>query len=539
MNRTELIEPLSADAAVIVCGLGITGIETALWLRREGRAVTVVEKLTQSQYAAADKFHRQEELNAAGVEVAFGVDGEGIARFVGGEANRKRANFVILSPGISLASSLVGALKRLNVPFVTELELGVLLAGVPTIMVTGSNGKSTTVSLIHHLLTAVGKRSLLCGNVGTPVVSEFRKGELENGLSARFDWLVVEASSYQLEACQSLAPDIGVLLNLSDNHLERHGSMERYREAKLSMVLRQGPAQIAVLNRDDSLIYGVKARLPSKILTFGVQTSSSTSSDANVDGEKVWITFGGKKESFETDRSKLIGAHNRQNIAASLIALAAAGVELSRSASTIQSALNSFIPLEHRLESVGTFNGVKVINDSKSTTVASTVAAVRAILSGSDLLESGERVGLVLCVGGAAKAGSWTPLVLELQRFAAKVRAVICFGQDGGMISDHLTSATEINVEIAPSMRSATQRALSIAGSGELVLFSPGCASFDEFSDFEHRGREFKAQVRLVAAGAGPGDFATNSAPNSTGSSTPVSGAPVSEAPGSGHEYPV
>ncbi len=496
MNRNELITHLHANAAVVVCGLGITGIETALWLRREGRAVTVVEKMTENQYAAVDKFHRLEELRSAGVSLAFGVDGEGIGQFVGGAgANNDRAKFVVLSPGISLASSLVGALKRLEVPFITELELGVLLAGVPTIMVTGSNGKSTTVSLIQHLLTVVGKRSLLCGNVGTPVVSEFKKGEIASGLSARFDWLVVEASSYQLEACESLAPDIGILLNLSDNHLERHGSIERYREAKLSMVLRQKSDQSVILNRDDPLLFGVKARLPSRVLTFGVRQSLSGAVDAMIDGDRVCINDNDKNYFFDTGGTKLIGAHNRLNIAVALLAIAVAGVDLSQNSSVIQAALNSFVPLEHRLEFVATVSGVRIVNDSKSTTVASTVAAIRAILG-----ENSERAGIVLCVGGAAKAGSWAPLVTELQRVGEHIRAVICFGQDGAMIADHLLSSTSLNVVIESGMKAATQRALSIAGSDEFVLFSPGCASFDEFSDFEHRGREFKSEVRLIAA---------------------------------------
>jgi UDP-N-acetylmuramoylalanine--D-glutamate ligase len=490
MNRESLLKILTPGAHVVVCGLGITGIETGLFLRRSGFAVTCSEKLSRQQYVAKDKFGRLAELEESGVTLQFGVDGEGIASCLVPDSTK----LAVLSPGVNLASSLVGALRRRAVPFITELEFGVALAGVPVIMVTGSNGKSTTVSLIHHLLQSLGLRSLLCGNVGTPVVAEFRAGELESGLKARFDWMVVEASSYQLEACTTLAPDVGVLLNLSDNHLERHGSMERYREAKLSMVMRQGANQKVVVNRDDRWFGEVIPRLPGEVFTFGESSSSKHGGklSARVLGNFVDVFTANEGRGplrFDAATTQLLGEHNVQNIAAALTAIAAAGVDIS----PLQKSLDTFSPLEHRLEFVAEYRGARILNDSKSTTVAASVAALRAVAG------SGTDGRIVLCLGGAAKAGSWSPLIDEIKRCATRVGVVLCFGQDGEMIRDQLLSGLERSweekVRRSAGVKATVSEALALLSPGDLLLFSPACASFDEFSDFEHRGREFKRFV--------------------------------------------
>jgi len=499
MERAKLLELLSSAksiSSVIVCGLGITGIETALWLRRERLNVICVERLTRAQYEEKDKYFKIKELEQAGVTLAFGIDGEAVT----GVLEKSAVSLCVLSPGINLASSLVGALKRAAIPCVTELELGVLCAAVPTIMVTGSNGKSTTVTLIHALLLAAGKRALLCGNVGVPVVAEFRKLELASGLGARFDWLVVEASSYQLEACESLAPDIGVILNLADNHLERHGTMQRYREAKLSMVLRQSAQQSVIINRDDKLLAEVTARLPGKLYTFGYSVLPQTEEGSTIAGAQVTLNFTslGSVKDYKIDCSqlKLFGAHNLENIAAALMVLAVAGIGFQRDLQKISQALSAFTPLEHRLEFVVNINEASILNDSKSTTVAATVAAIKAVLS--DAAHSAGK--LILCVGGAAKTGSWQPLINELKNTERRIKAVLCFGQDGPMIADHLRSALSAEptyeVHITPSVASAVEMAIFKLQPRDVLLFSPGCASFDAFSDFEHRGRSFKQEIR-------------------------------------------
>ncbi|MBX7145275.1 MAG: UDP-N-acetylmuramoyl-L-alanine--D-glutamate ligase [Oligoflexia bacterium] len=484
--RDDLIKIKQENEKVLVVGLGISGVETARFLRRVGISAVCVERSDEARFVKNSKFKdAPAELRAAGVDVYFEVDGEGVSRYL------DKVKLAVISPGVSLESAVIGALKRRNVPLVSELELGVELLDVPTLMITGSNGKSTTVSLLQHLLTASGIQSRLCGNVGVPVVAELESSIL-SGVVSRPQFLVVEASSYQLEACRRIKPKLAALLNISDNHLERHGTLQRYIEAKARAFAHQGESDFALLNADDSAVFALRGRIPGKVVPFGTRLSlnqydfgARVDYDPNKDLDSVTLRIEGMEEEYPTNSVHLLGQHNRLNIAAALLMARLSGAEPG----ALVSGLASFRPLEHRLEFVGRVNGAHIINDSKSTTVAASLAAVRSVA------EAFPECRLMVLFGGLAKAGSWDSLMSALLELKGRLRPIVCFGKDGNLIANQCRRYN-LPCDVVPSLARAVEVSLANAQENELILLTPGCASFDEFTDFEERGNVFKSLVK-------------------------------------------
>ncbi len=488
MSFLDLIDSVAvSDKKALVIGLGISGIESAKFLVRHGLQVLLVEKQSEEAFMAKSKFAPYaEQLRELGVLVRFGVDGEALAPLL------DEVGLAILSPGVPLESAVVGTITRLKVPYVSELELGIELHGGKSVVVTGSNGKSTTVSLIHHMMQTAGVKSYLCGNVGTPVISS---EELRGERGAERSVLVVEASSYQLEACTVLKPAVSVVLNLSENHLERHGSMERYGAAKARCLKLQDGESTAVLNADDPAVYGMGRGSRASLALFGRQpleqllkgaASAASIDESSPQGPAILASIRGVLERYQTSGSALLGSHNRANIAAAILAARAMGLE----ASAVQEAIDTFVPLEHRLEVVSREAERIIINDSKSTTVAASLAALTTVRS-----HFPEHT-LVLMLGGLSKAGSWEPVLKAVAAEKTSMEPVVCFGKDGPLLAGHCR-ASGIPCVVAPTLREATALALDALKKLErgVVLLTPGCASFDEFSDFEHRGAQFKSYI--------------------------------------------
>jgi UDP-N-acetylmuramoylalanine--D-glutamate ligase len=485
---------------VLVVGLGVSGVETLALLERLGVNRCAVDKTSESQFRQKSKYRDQvDRLINNGAKVYLGVDGERIGDHL------ENVALAVLSPGVSHESPAYAALARRKIPMISELELGIQLHGGSSAIVTGSNGKSTTVSLLHHVLSEAGRASFLCGNVGVPVVSDLKADSLERSSGAS-EVLVVEASSYQLESCHVIKPRVGVLLNLTENHLERHGTLQRYFDAKARLFLQQDESDVAVLNQDDVWSKGLAGRLRSKVLWFGredlaskkhpgvlIRYAPENQVDVLVD------TVAGPAEEYSLAGAPLLGIHNRYNAAAVVCAARTLGI----TPADIRRALQSFIPLEHRIERVARPQGACIaINDSKSTTVAAAVAGVKCVL------ENFPTRKMTLLLGGLAKAGSWEPLLTVLEKHRDAVARVVCFGGDGRLLQSHVSSKS-LPSTLAPTLKEATVAALQASGPQDVVLLSPGCASFDEFTDFEDRGRFFKKYVREFDAGeCNTGDIA-------------------------------
>ena len=488
MSFQSAIDSLKVSGKrVLVIGLGISGIESSKFLVRHGLKVLLVEKQPEAAFMSKSKFAPfAAELRALGVDLRFGVDGEAAAPLL------SDVGLAILSPGVPLESAVVGTITRLKVPYVSELELGIELHGGRSIVVTGSNGKSTTVSLIDHIMRVAGVKSYLCGNVGTPVISS---SELGSETASNRSVLVVEASSYQLEACTVLKPAVSVILNLSENHLERHGSMERYGAAKARCLRLQDSSDTAVINADDPAVMGMArsaraslslfGRKPLEELLKGARNAASID-ESGPTGPVIRASIDGAIEVYATSRSALLGAHNRANVAAAVLAARAMGV----APAAIQVAIDTFAPLEHRLEVVSRDGGRVIINDSKSTTVAASLAAFGTIRGHFPEHK------IVLMLGGLSKAGSWDPLLKAVAAEKRAIEPVVCFGKDGPLLAGHCR-ASGVPCVVASTLREGTTAALQALQSVErgIVLLTPGCASFDEFTDFEHRGAQFKSYV--------------------------------------------
>lgn len=476
-----------SNKKVLVIGLGISGIESARFLRRHELSVRLIERQSEELFLSKSKFsYSVQELRAIGVEISFGLDGERIAPLLAD------VGLVILSPGVPIESAVVGTINRLGVPYVSELELGIELHGGRSLVVTGSNGKSTTVSLLDFILRQAGLRSYLCGNVGTPVISN---EELHQESVGQRSLLVVEASSYQLEACTVLKPAVSIILNLSENHLERHGSLERYGAAKGRVLRLQTSEDLAIVNADDPAVMSLANSCSATLALFGRAalteltkraTICASIDESNPDGAIIRVSIEGKTELYQTRSSALIGAHNRYNMAAAILAARRIGVVPE----VIQSSLDTFTPLEHRLEVVVRRDTALVINDSKSTTVAASIAAL------STVRRHFPQHRLIIMIGGLSKAGSWEPLLALIKAEGSFIEPVICFGKDGPLLASHCR-AQHIPCVVAATLRSGADLALeSLDQLGQgVVLLTPGCASFDEFTDFEHRGTEFKRYV--------------------------------------------
>jgi UDP-N-acetylmuramoylalanine--D-glutamate ligase len=389
-------------------------------------------------------------LREAGMEVWTGVDGL---------TELQRARAVVKSPGVPPRAPVIAQAVETGVPVCGELELGWRLLDRPFVAVTGTNGKTTTVELLGAIWRAAGRDVALAGNVGTPLTA------LADGLGAATT-VVCEASSYQLHDAVAFAPEVAVILNLTPDHLEWHGDVEAYRAAKLRLFEHQGPGHVAVGPRE--LLSGAAGQARRVIV------GPEPGDDLAVRDGALW--WHGEHVIALAD-IRLRGAHNAWNAAAAAAAALASGIEQG----AVTEALTSFAGVEHRLEDVRTLDGVTWINDSKSTNIASTTVALDAIPAPVHLI-----------LGGQAKGQDFTMLRGAV---CARAAAVHVIGEDAARIADDLDGTVPLYLD--DDLRAAVAAARGTARSGEVVLLSPACASFDQFADYEQRGRAFKA---LVAA---------------------------------------
>jgi len=441
-------------------------------LARSGRAAAQLLARTGSEVYASDS-STSEELDATATELR---DDKINVQLGGHDLERiARASLVVASPGVPPNAPPFRAARAANVPIVSEIEIGLrFLPRLSYIAITGTNGKTTTTALTGHLLKSLGRRATTAGNIGTPLT--------ELALSSNPpDWVALEVSSFQLHDTPSIDPRVGVLTNLSANHLDRYESVEAYYGDKALMFRNASAASLWVTNADDADVQKMVDRVVGLQTRFSVQKRA----EAWYDRERGALVVLGQPV-IARDQLPLLGDHNVANALAATLAVMLADEEhrTARAVEIASEALKTFNALEHRIETVGEFDGVTWINDSKSTNVASTLVALRGMSKPT-----------VLLLGGKHKGEPYTDLVPELQRTG---RAVIAYGEAAELIEHDLAGAVPLT-RLGSSFDEVVATARTLAQPGDVVLLSPACSSYDMFDNYEHRGTVFKE----LASGAG------------------------------------
>ncbi len=443
---------------IVVLGGGISGYGSAILARKMGFDVFLSDS-----GRLADRFRMKLE--------AWGVPYE-----EGGHTEERvlAASEVIKSPGIPETAPLVCRLRERGVPVISEIEFaGRYLDGAKTICITGSNGKTTTTSLIYKILHDAGYRVALGGNIGESFAYSVATG--------RYDWYVLELSSFQLDGMYRFRADIGVLTNITPDHLDRYDhSFAKYAAAKMRITQNQRPTDCFIYSADDETIWSLlpEYRLPMRQLPFAAGTVvAGSDGDAFLSSSgRFTATVGDRSVTVDTRRMRISGLHNAYNAMAAALAALAAGVAPDR----IRRSICTFAPVEHRLEPVREAGGVLWINDSKATNVDSVWYA----------LESMKRP-TVWIAGGTDKGNDYEPL----KAFAReKVHTLVCMGLDNRKLIDSFTGVVP-EVISTSSLDDAMAAARDAARPGDAVLLSPACASFDLFRNYEQRGELFKRWV--------------------------------------------
>lgn len=442
---------------VLVCGMARSGVSAAQCLYELGARVTISDS-------------KAEEKLAEALQPLEGMD---IRRCLGDQAqpaDLESYDLAVTSPGIPMQAPILRAVQAAGVPLIGELELGAQVSRAPLYAVTGTNGKTTTTTLIGEIFRNLGKTTYVVGNIGYPFTAcALRCGE--------GDVAVAEVSSFQLETITTFHPHIAVMCNITEDHLNRHGTMEEYIRVKERIFENMGQGDYAVLNLDDPIVRGMAERISCTPAFFSRRQEVETG--AYLEGEEVVFSLNGhKKRVLRADEIRIPGEHNLENALAATALTMLAGVP----APVVRHTLKTFPGVEHRIETVRTVEGVTYINDSKGTNVDASIRAVRAM-----------KAPTVLLAGGYDKHTDFLPLAREI--LASKIHTVVVLGDTAEQIERALRAVGFESILHAKTFEEAVLLARSCAKEGENVLLSPACASFDMFQDYEERGRVFKEIV--------------------------------------------
>ncbi len=441
---------------VLVVGLGKSGLAAAMFLRAQGARVTVSD--TRSAVSLANQLPA---LLDAGIMVESG--GHGLLTF-------RRQDLIVVSPGVPMTTPEVKQAVAFGLPVIGELELASRFLQGRVVAITGSNGKTTTTSLLGKIFKDAGVITQVGGNIGLPVI------DLVAGSSPETT-NVLEVSSFQLETIEEFHPQIAVVLNITPDHLDRHGSFENYAAAKARITERQTAEDFLILNGEDKATQMIAAKTKAQIFWFSGRRPIKQG--AFVHGESVVFLAkeGGKAEPvMPVSEIHLKGSHNVENVLAAVCAARLAGV----SAEEIRKAVGSFKAVEHRLELVKTVRGVEYYNDSKATNVDAAMKAVSSFAGGIHLI-----------LGGKDKDSDYGVMAELLKE---RVKAVYTIGSAAEKIERQLHGV--VKMVQAGTMQKAVGEAAKAAVAGDVVLLAPACASFDQFDNYEHRGRVFRQIVQ-------------------------------------------
>ena len=440
---------------VLVVGLARTGVATAQFCAARGAMVAATDARAESEIGEAIV-----SLGAAGVKLELGGHQE--TTFMG-------QDLIIPSPGVPADAPLLQAARAKGIAIWSEIELADRFLDGRLIGITGSNGKTTTTSLIEHILKSAGIPTILAGNIGTPLISQVER-------TSDKTVTVVELSSFQLELIETFRPNISVFLNLTPDHLDRHHTLEAYGAAKARIFENQTEVDSAVLNADDP---ATAPYAPAKPQVLWFSRKQRVAQGAFVRENEIVFRRDGKEEAVvKLQDIPLPGAHNVENVLAAVAAARLAGAEPG----AIAKGIRSFAGVEHRLEFVAEIGGVRYYNDSKATNVDATLKALDAFPG-----------RILILLGGKDKGSDYTVLQKALRE---KAILALLIGAAAEKIEKQITGS--VAIELAGTMERAMEIASHAARPGDVVLLAPACASFDQFENYEHRGRVFKDLVHQL-----------------------------------------
>lgn len=447
------------DKTVLVVGLARSGIAAAKLLHQAGAKVMVNEQRKASEISSV-----VEELKKAiDCEFYLGQHPDDVL---------DKVHLIVLSPGVPTDAPFLIKAADMGIEVISEVELAYRYCKAPIVAVTGTNGKTTTTAWIGEILKASGAATHVVGNIGIPFTGKVE--EIDPS-----DEVVVEISSFQLETVLRFRPHVSLILNISEDHLDRHKTMDHYIAAKSRIFENQGRGDYLVLNGDDSILSGIQPQNGVKIFYFS--RTQTLSEGAWVEDGRIYMNLGaGTLPICKVNQVGIPGTHNLENALAAVLAAGLSGVEPN----TIARVLQEFPGVEHRIEKVDTINGVTFYNDSKGTNPDSSIRAIQAIPE-----------PIVLIAGGYDKKNSFSEFI---DAFGSKVRELVLLGETADIIAKTAKKKGFTNIHMTNSIEQAVQKAYELSSPGDQVLLSPACASWDMFRDFEERGDLFKAAVKAL-----------------------------------------
>jgi UDP-N-acetylmuramoylalanine--D-glutamate ligase len=438
---------------VLVVGLGRSGMASALFLKSHGARVTVSD--AKSERELRDQIPA---LLDAGIAVETGGHGE---------RTFQNQDLIVVSPGVPVDAPPLAQARALGAPVIGEIELAAQFIPGPIVAITGSNGKTTTTTLTGQILAAAGRKTLVGGNIGTPAISLASQATPETVV-------VLEVSSFQLETICTFRPKVAVILNITPDHLDRHRTFQTYTDAKARIFENQTSEDFVVLNADDPTSAGLASRTHSQLSWFSRKRAVESGAFVQ-SGDIMFRRSEPEKRIMPASEIPLKGAHNLENVLAAVCTAALMGCEPEK----IRAAVQAFKAVEHRLEYVATIRGVEYYNDSKATNVDATIKALESFPANIHLI-----------LGGKDKGSDYSVLGDLLRQ---RVKSVYTIGAAAQKIQVQIKGAT--NIEHSGTLEAAVKSASAAAAPGDIVLLAPACASFDQFQNYEHRGRVFKELV--------------------------------------------
>ncbi len=440
----------------LVVGLGISGRAAVRFLADRGAQVWATDRAEASALAPD-----LAELTPLIARLTLG--GHRDEDFVG-------ADLIVVSPGVPLDIAPLAAARSAGVEIVGELGLAAGFIEAPLVAVTGTNGKTTVVQIIGRMFQEAGRETFVGGNIGAPLIGLAAEGRA-------VDVAVCEVSSFQIDTAPDLHPRVAVLTNITPDHLDRYPDLEAYAASKLRLFAHQGPGDVAVLNAGDARIVDASAGIPAEKWWFGPRQSGGQG--VFVDGRDLVVFQGDREiERFSLDRWSPPGTHNLENLMAALLAARALDV----GAEAVRRVIGTFALEAHRMETVGVKDGVTFVNDSKATNVDAVRRAVESYSS-----------PIVLLLGGRDKGGDWPTLIRVLP---GRVRSLVLFGEAGADLARAMNGFVWAE---AADLDEAVRTASRQAQPGDVVLLSPGCASFDQYGSYAERGDHFRRLVEELA----------------------------------------